>query len=119
MVASTSHLYFDYYQSKDKKNEPLAIGGFLPLRKVYEFNPIIQGLDTQAAQHVRGAQGQIWTEYIPSLKQAEYMAYPRACALAELVWLPQEQKGYEGFLERMKVQEKRFDAGNVNYRAIQ
>jgi hexosaminidase len=117
-VASTSHLYFDYYQNKNKDAEPLAIGGFLPLEKVYAFDPIIEGLREQAAQHVLGAQGQIWTEYIPNIKHAEYMAFPRACALAELVWLPQEQKDYEAFLQRMKIQEQRFDAGGINYRKI-
>jgi hexosaminidase len=118
VVASTSHLYFDYYQSKDKASEPLAIGGFLPLEKVYGFDPIIKGLDASAAKHVLGAQGQIWTEYIPDMKHAEYMAFPRACALAELVWLPPEQKDYAGFLERMKEQEQRFDVAGVNYREI-
>ncbi len=118
VVASTSHLYFDYYQSKDKASEPLAIGGFLPLEKVYGFDPIIKGLDASAAKHVLGAQGQIWTEYIPDMKHAEYMAFPRACALADLVWLPPEQKDYAGFLERMKEQEQRFDVAGVNYREI-
>lgn len=118
VVAATSYLYFDYYQSKDKENEPLAIGGFLSLDKVYGFDPIIPGLDEPVARHVLGAQGQIWTEYIPNLKQAEYMAFPRACALAELVWLPKEQKDYASFLERMKMQEKRFDAAGINYKEI-
>ncbi|VGO21908.1 Beta-hexosaminidase [Pontiella sulfatireligans] len=118
VVAATSYLYFDYYQSKDKKNEPLSIGGFLPLGKVYGFEPILEGMDETTASHILGAQGQVWTEYIPNMKQAEYMAFPRACALAELAWLPKEQKNYEHFLERMKVQEQRFDEAGVNYREI-
>ena len=118
VVAATSHLYFDYYQSKDKKNEPLAIGGFLPLETVYNFEPIIKGLDKNAASHVLGAQGQLWTEYMPNMKHVEYMAFPRACALAELVWLPKGQKNYDSFLERMKIQEQRFDAAGVNYKEI-
>jgi hexosaminidase len=118
VVAANGSLYFDYYQSKDKKNEPLAIGGFLPLETVYNFEPIMDGLNKKTAAHILGAQGQIWTEYIPSMKQVEYMAFPRACALAELVWLPQEQKDYADFIERMKVQEQRFDAAGINYREI-
>ena len=116
--ASNSHLYFDYYQSEDEAKEPLAIGGFLPLGKVYGYDPIIPGLDEQAASHIMGAQGQLWTEYMPDMEAVEYMAFPRVCALAELVWLPGGQKDYAGFLGRMKVQEKRFDAAGVNHRKI-
>lgn len=119
VVAANGSLYFDYYQSKDKQNEPLAIGGFLPLESVYQFEPVIDGLDEATAAHILGAQGQIWTEYIPTMKHAEYMAFPRACALAELVWLPQDQKDYDNFLERMKAQERRFDAAGINYRGIE
>ena len=119
VVAATSYLYFDYYQSKDKKNEPLAIGGFLPLEKVYGFDPIIQGLDENAAKHVLGAQGQLWTEYMKNMKQVEYMAFPRACALSEVVWLPKENKNKQRFMKSLKVQEQRFDAMGVNYRKLE
>ena len=118
VVAANGSLYFDYYQSKDKKSEPLAIGGFLPLEKVYAFEPVIEGVDEATAAYILGAQGQIWTEYIPDMKHAEYMAFPRACALAELVWLPQELKNYTSFIVRMKAQEQRFDAANINHRKI-
>ena len=117
VVAANGSLYFDYYQSRDKQNEPLAIGGFLPLEIVYNFEPVIEGLDEATSAHILGAQGQIWTEYIPDLNQAEYMAFPRAWALAELVWLPREQKNFSGFIDRVKVQEKRFDAAGINYRS--
>ena len=114
--ASNSHLYFDYYQSQDRSSEPLAIGGFLPLGKVYGYDPIIPGLDAEAASHILGAQGQVWTEYIPDMKAVEYMAFPRALAVAELTWTPKAKKDYADFLRRVKVQEKRFDAAGVNYR---
>jgi hexosaminidase len=119
VVASNSHLYFDYYQSRDKEREPLAIGGFLPLEKVYAFEPVIEGLTEAEAGHVLGAQGQLWREYLPTTASVEYMAFPRACALAELVWLPREQKDYPGFMERIKVQERRFDAAGVHYRKVE
>ncbi|VGO20844.1 beta-N-acetylhexosaminidase [Pontiella sulfatireligans] len=118
VVASTSHLYFDYYQSKDQKSEPLAFGGHLPVEKVYNFEPIIPGLSEKARQHVLGAQGQLWTEYMPHMKQVEYMAFPRVCAVAEVVWRQQGQKNYDSFIERLAVQEKRFDRMNVNYRKL-
>lgn len=119
VIASNSHLYFDYYQSKDKKSEPLAIGNYLPLEEVYSFDPIMEGLNDEEAKRVLGAQGQLWREYMPTTEQVEYMAFPRACALAELVWLPEEQKDYSNFLERMKIQEQRFDAAGVNFRKIE
>jgi hexosaminidase len=116
VVAANGFLYFDYYQSKDKKNEPLAIGGYLPLETVYNFEPVLEGMSEDEARHILGAQGQLWREYIPTTDHLEYMAFPRACALAELAWLPAGQKDYAGFLERIKTQEKRFDAAGVNYR---
>lgn len=118
VIASNSHLYFDYYQSKDKKSEPLAIGNYLPLDKVYAFEPIMDGLTDKEAERVLGVQGQLWREYIPTTEHLEYMAFPRACALAELAWLPKGRKNYASFLERAKAQQLRFDAAGVNYREI-
>lgn len=117
VMAPTTYTYFDYYQA-DKSKEPLAIGGMLPLKKVYSYNPIPKALTPEEAKHVLGAQGQIWTEYIPGPKQAEYMTYPRACALAEVIWTPHERKNYDDFLKRMKVHTKRLDALDVNYRKL-
>jgi hexosaminidase len=119
VVASKDYFYFDYYQSKDRSTEPLAIGGFLPLKKVYSYDPIISGLDAQVASHILGAQGQVWTLYIKDMKTAEYMAFPRMLALAELTWTPKELKNYADFIRRVKLQEKRFDAAEVNYRKIE
>ena len=78
----------------------------------------MEGLTDEEAKRVLGAQGQLWREYMPTTEQVEYMAFPRACALAELVWLPKKQKNYAGFLERMNVQQMRFDAAGINYREI-
>ena len=80
-----SHCYFDHYQSENE-NEPLAIGGFLPLEKVYHFNPIPEELTDKEATYVLGAQGNVWTEYMQTEKQVEYMAFPRAIALSEVLW---------------------------------
>ncbi len=96
-----SHLYFDHYQSRDRASEPLAIGGFTPLEKVYAFDPVPDELDAQAAAHVLGAQANLWTEYIRTPAHAEYMAYPRALALAEVVWSPRESRDLEDFRQRL------------------
>lgn len=79
-----SHCYFDYYQSENE-NEPLAIGGFLILEKVYSFNPIPKELTKEESKYVLGAQGKVWTEYMKTPEKVEYMAFPRAIALSEVL----------------------------------
>jgi len=100
IMAPVSHLYFDYYQSTPE-GQPLAIGGFTPLEKVYSFEPFPDTLTPEQTEHILGAQGQVWTEYILDPKHVEYMALPRMCALAEVVWTPAEEKDYDGFFERL------------------
>jgi hexosaminidase len=108
--------YFDHYQSHDVTVEPLAIGGYLPLRKVFEFDPVPRDLPADPLAHILGSQGQIWTEYIPTPARVEYMAYPRACALAEDVWSPAETKDYADFTNRLTVHLQRLKLMKVNYR---
>ncbi len=117
VMAPSSYTYFDHYQSKDP-DEPLAIGGFLPLEKVYSYEPVPAVLTEQEATHVLGAQGQLWTEYIKTPDQLEYMAFPRACALAEVVWTSPNKKEWHGFLDRLETHLKRLDAMDVNYRKV-
>jgi len=119
VMTPTSHTYFDYYQSKDQAHEPLAIGGFLPLETVYGYEPVPAQLEPQFSQHVLGAQGQVWTEYMPTSKQVEYMAFPRLCALAEVVWSPKDGKDYAAFLERLEIHLQRLRVLDVNYRPVQ
>jgi hexosaminidase len=109
-----SHCYFDHYQS-DNENEPLAIGGFLPLEKVYSFNPVPKELNKEEAKYVLGAQANLWTEYIATTEKLEYMAFPRAIALAEVVWSSTRNKNYRGFINRLEHFNKRLDLLNVNY----
>jgi len=117
IMAPTKYTYLDYYQGKVKE-EPLGIGGYLPLEKVYEFNPMLEELTPEETAHVLGAQGQLWSEYIPTPEHLEYMAFPRACALAEVAWTPQAQRDYDDFLERLKIHLARLDKIGVNYRPI-
>ncbi len=109
-----SHCYFDHYQSEDP-NEPLAIGGFLPLEKVYAFNPIPKELNSEEARYVLGAQGNVWTEYMPTSSQVEYMAFPRMIALGEVVWSSPEGRSYQEFVPRLEQFQQRLDALNVRY----
>ena len=80
-----SHAYFDHYQS-NSQDEPLAIGGFLPLKKVYSFNPIPPELSKEEEKYVLGAQGNVWTEYMKTEDQVEYMVFPRILAMSEVLW---------------------------------
>ncbi|MCB0476156.1 MAG: family 20 glycosylhydrolase, partial [Flavobacteriaceae bacterium] len=109
-----SHCYFDHYQSENK-DEPLAIGGYLPLEKVYDFNPVPAELTEEEAAYVLGAQGNLWTEYITTPEYAEYMAFPRAIALSEVLWTGTETKDYDAFLSRLTEFKKRMDAMGIHY----
>lgn len=116
IMTPTGFCYLDYYQSEQKENEPLAIGGFLPLDKVYSYEPVPEELTVEEAKHILGAQGNVWTEYMKTPEYIEYMVYPRACALAEVVWTPKEKKDFDDFSNRMEKHFKRLDALNVNAR---
>ena len=109
------YTYFDYYQA-EPDNEPLAIGGFLPLDTVYSYDPVPAELDEQQRHHILGVQGQVWTEYLSTPEKAEYMAYPRACAMAEIGWTPLDQKDFDEFTTTLAHHLKRLDFLNVNYR---
>ena len=85
VMSPGSHCYFDHYQGKSA-NEPLAIGGYTPLEKVYEYPLIPSALNVQEAQYILGGQGNLWTEYIPTFDQLTYMTYPRAIALSQVLW---------------------------------
>ncbi len=117
VMAPTHSTYFDYYQSRDK-GEPLAIGGFIPLEKVFLYEPIPGELTPEEAKHILGIQGQIWTEYISLPRQAEYMGFPRLTALAERGWAPGGDRDIGAFLGRLRTHLKRLDALDVNYRPL-
>lgn len=115
VMAPNTHTYFDYYQAKDP-NEPLAIGGFLPLEKVYSFDPVPPEISSEQSKHILGTQGQLWSEYMPTPAAVEYMAFPRLTALAEVAWTPTARKSYQDFLRRLAPYEQRLKALGVNYR---
>lgn len=117
IMAPTSHTYFDYYQGP-KNTEPRAIGSFISLEKTYRFEPIPAELNTEQAQHVLGGQGQLWGEYIADRKHREYMTYPRAAALSEVLWSRRENRNYEEFVIRLSEHLKRLYVTEVNYRPL-
>ena len=107
--------YFDHYQSKNKNAEPLAIGGYNPLDSVYAYNPTPENLSEDEKKFIMGAQGNVWTEYIPNFHQVEYMSLPRVCALSEVLWTSKEKKDYPDFKKRLTENVKMLDRTKVNY----
>lgn len=100
VMTPTSFCYFDYYQSTDQKNEPIAIGGYLPVSRVYEFNPVPDQLTAEEGKYIKGCQANLWVEYIPDGDQVEYMVLPRMAALCETQWMERSAKNYESFVSR-------------------
>lgn len=95
VMSPGSHCYFDHYQGKGNE-EPLAIGGYTNLEKVFDFNPVSPKMSREEANYVLGGQANLWTEYIPSFNQLMYMAFPRAIALSEALWCT-EKTTYDAF----------------------
>lgn len=115
IMTPTDYMYFDYGQG-DPKFEPLNIGGFVPLEKVYSYNPIPKELTADEAKYVLGAQANIWTEYLKKPENVEYMMLPRMLALSEVNWSPLEAKNFADFKSRLPNQFVRLDMQKVNYR---
>jgi hexosaminidase len=114
IMTPNTHCYFDYYQTTDTKNEPPAIGGYVPIEKVYELEPTAS-LTEEQAKHILGAQANVWTEYIPTTRQVEYMALPRMAALAEVQWTRPEKKDYEDFATRLPRLMQLYQREGLNY----
>ena len=115
VMAPTSHTYFDYYQGP-AETEPKAIGGFIPLEKVYQYEPIPAVLNAAQAKHVLGGQAQLWGEYVPNAHHLQYMTYPRAAAMSEVLWSPRGNRNYDLFLVRLGEDLARLKSMEVNYR---
>ncbi|WP_103070616.1 beta-N-acetylhexosaminidase [Aquimarina sediminis] len=109
-----THCYFDHYQGPQNE-EPLAIGGYTPLSKVYQFDPVVDTMTEEEAGHVLGGQANLWSEYIPTQKQSQYMIYPRLAALSETVWSTKESRNWDDFSSRIVTMFKRYDYQGINY----
>ncbi|MCU0317572.1 MAG: beta-N-acetylhexosaminidase [Fimbriimonadaceae bacterium] len=117
VMSPSSHCYFDFYQSRSK-NEPLAIGQFLPLEKVYGFDPVPECLSSSEAKRILGCQANLWTEYVPNPAHMEYMMWPRAIALAEAAWSQPSQKNLDRFMASLPNYLRRLEQMGVNYRRV-
>ena len=114
VVMTPGETYLDAYQS-NPSTQPLAIGGFLPIQRVYAYEPIPAVLKEGEKKHILGTQGNLWTEFMPSTDQVEYMAFPRAMAIAENGWTPKEAKNFPNFQQRLQAHYLLLQRMNVNY----
>lgn len=115
IMTPNTYLYFDYYQSKQTDTEPLAIGGFIDVEKVYHYDPLPAALTPDEQRFIIGCQANVWTEYMPSYSQVEYMLLPRLAALAEVQWCRPENKDYANFLQRMPKLIRFYEREQYNY----
>ena len=118
VMSPTAYCYLDFYQSANRATEPPAAtwGGPLTLRKVYAFDPMPANLPPQLQSHILGTQGNLWTEWVPNLKHAEYMIFPRECAIAEITWSSPASHNWDDFLRRLQIHAQRLDELGINYR---
>ncbi len=97
IMTPNTYYYLDYYQSLDNQNEPLAIGGYLPVEKCYSYEPFVEGMTDEEKAHILGVQANLWTEYIATNEHLEYMLLPRMTALSEVQWCQPENKSWDRF----------------------
>lgn len=110
VMTPTQFCYLDYLQGE--KNIERNSFGYLRAKRVYEFEPVPEGVD---ASYILGGQGNVWGEFIPNYRRVEYMTWPRALILAEVLWSPQGKRNWDEFVSRMEDHFPRFDQAEVNY----
>ena len=109
-----THCYFDHYQGPQNE-EPLAWGGYSPLSKVYEFDPIVDELTEAETNHILGGQANLWSEYIQTEAHSEYMIFPRLAALSEALWSPKNLRDWDSFSRRVNSMFERYELLGINY----
>lgn len=114
IMTPNTYCYFDYYQTADTKDEPLGIGGYVPIEKVYSLDPTFD-LNEEQKKHIIGAQANLWTEYIATTEHVEYMVLPRMAALAEVQWTQPEKKDFKDFTTRLARLMKFYQRDGFNY----
>jgi len=113
IMTPTGYVYFDYTQTKNE--DSVTIGGYIPIEKVYAYEPVPKELDSSKAKFIEGAQANLWTEYIKNPRKVEYMVFPRMSALSEVLWSPKEKRNWSDFEKRLQTQFKRYDLWKANY----
>jgi len=119
ILCDQNFLYLDYYQQENAGEELLAIGGNIPLEKIYSYNPFPpeESSSEKLSRALLGLQAQVWTEYMPTTSRLEYMTFPRMCAFAEVAWSGGGCADYADFLNRLRPHLRRLDVQDVRYRS--
>ena len=117
IMTPIQYTYF-WWNQGNIKTEPLSAGEYLPLEKVYQYDPVPETLSSNEAKYIMGVQGCAWTEYMEDSKKVEYMVFPRISALAEVAWSPKESKNWQSFVARMPKQFKRYTERGINYAKV-
>lgn len=115
IMTPNTYLYFDYYQAKDTENEPFGIGGYLPIERVYSYEPMPASLTPEEQKYIKGVQANLWTEYIATFPHVQYMVLPRWAALSEVQWSDPGKKNYAHFLSRLPRLINWYEASGYNY----
>ncbi len=116
IMTPTDYCYIDYYQLKDQWGQPLGIGGYLPVSKVYSFEPLIPDqLSEEEQKYILGPQVNLWTEYVGVPQHVFYMLLPRLDAISEVQWCRSDQKDFEDFKTRLPRMKQLYDRMGVNY----
>ena len=115
IMSPNNFLYFDYYQTTRTDEEPLAIGGYVPVEKVYSFEPMNESLTPEQQKHIIGVQANLWTEYVPTFRHVEYMELPRMAALCEVQWCEADNKDFEDFKQRLLPMFDLYNVKGYNY----
>ncbi|MDE7126220.1 MAG: family 20 glycosylhydrolase, partial [Muribaculaceae bacterium] len=115
IMTPTGYMYFDYYQTLDREGEPDAIGGYVPVEKVYSFNPTPDDLTDDEKTHILGVQANLWTEYIPYFSGVQYAELPRMAALSEVQWTAADKRDYDSFTKRIPQLAAHYKANDYRY----
>jgi len=113
IMTPNTYVYFDYLQGQ-RSMEPLGIGGYLPLQKVYSYEPDPADLTAEEARYIKGVQANLWTEYVEDSAKIDYMAMPRLAALSEVAWSRKGSKNWDDFRQRMEQQYDRYSFWGIN-----
>ncbi|HET6721208.1 MAG TPA: family 20 glycosylhydrolase, partial [Chitinophagaceae bacterium] len=113
IMTPLDNVYLNLSQAENE--DSLVFGGYLPLEKVYSYEPVPKALDDEKAGYVLGAQGNVWTEYMNNTGIVEYMLFPRLSALSEVLWSPKEKRSWSDFEKKLQVQFKRYNLWKANY----
>lgn len=115
IMTPTTYCYLDYCQASDPENEPLNIGGYVPVEKLYSYEPVPDSLVNDYGKYIIGVQANLWTEYIPTNEQLEYMLLPRVAALSEVQWCDRGTREWTRFAQALPHMLQIYDRMGLNY----